>query len=570
MAVIGIDLGTTNSLAAIWKDGVARIIPNALGKSLTPSAVSISDDGTVLVGQAAKERFITNPKDTATCFKRTMGQKFYYQLKDKNFTSIELSSLILSNLKRDAEQFLGESVTEAVISVPAYFNQHQRKATKEAGRLAGLNVERLVSEPTAAALCYGINEKPDMNNALVLDLGGGTFDVSVLEFFEGVIDVKAVSGDNHLGGEDFTHAIAAWFLIVNGIKNPLSAEENAALNKASEIAKFSVCDRLSPHDANISVSVGGKMHTALLTPAIFKEIVSDLLERLKKPIKNALSDAGLKSKEIDAVILMGGATRMNVVTEFAQSVFGERVITSYNPDETVALGAAVLAALKEHNSELKETLLTDICPFTLSTDSLVPDGNSLKSNPLLICVPLIERNTPVPVSIVRRFWTASLSQTSVNIGVFQGESLNPEENVNLGNLEVAVPENFREHEAVDVRFTYDINGLLEVEVTVVSTNFVKKMLINQAGSDMTEEEIKDAQEKMNELKILPWEEEENRALMERGMRLYEETIGDVREKVSLLVSQFESVLGSQKPVQIREMAEKLKEFFDSIEEDDIW
>ena len=565
MAVIGIDLGTTNSLAAIWKDGVARIIPNALGKSLTPSAVSISDDGTVLVGQSAKERFITNPKDTATCFKRTMGQKFFYQLKDKNFTSIELSSLVLSNLKRDAEQFLGESVTEAVISVPAYFNQHQRKATKEAGRLAGLKVERLVSEPTAAALCYGINEKPDMNNALVLDLGGGTFDVSVLEFFEGVIDVKAVSGDNHLGGEDFTHAVAAWFMVVNGLQKPLTAEENAQINKAAEIAKYSVTDRLNPHDANISVSVAGKMYSSLLTPAIFKEITSDLLERLKKPIKNALSDAGLKAREIDAVILMGGATRMNVVTEFAQSVFGERVITSYNPDETVALGAAVLAALKEHNSQLKETLLTDICPFTLSTEVSIESQSSE-----CICSPLIERNTPVPVSIVKHFCTSRLGQTCVDVGVFQGESLKPEENVNLGHLEVAVPANFNEHETIAIRFTYDINGLLEVEVTVLSTGSVKKLLINQGGSDMSEEEIKAAQEKMNELKVLPWEEEENRALLERGMRLYEETIGAVREKVSYLISQFESVLSAQNPAQIREMSAKLKEFFDSIEEDDVW
>lgn len=570
MAIIGIDLGTTNSLVAVWKNGAARIIPNALGKSLTPSAVSVLEDGTLLVGQSAKERCITTPQSTALTFKRTMGQKFFYQLNDKNFTSTELSAIVLASLKRDAEQYLGEEVTEAVISVPAYFNQHQRKATKEAGRIAGLKVERLVSEPTAAALCYGINEKPDMNNALVLDLGGGTFDVSVLEFFEGIIDVKAVSGDNHLGGEDFTHAVAAWFLYANGITQKLSVEENAALNKASEIAKYAVSDRINPHDTNISVTIAGKSYSSVLTPALFKEITADLLERIKKPIKKALLDAGLKSREIDAVILMGGATRMSIVTDFAQSVFGQRVITSYNPDETVALGAAVIAALKEHNQALKETVLTDICPFTLSTDSISGETNNLKAKPDIICVPLIERNTPVPVSIVKRFYTVRKGQTKVNVGVFQGESLKPEENVNLGTLEVAVPENYDDYEDIDIRFTYDINGLLEVEVKVVSTGDTKKLLINQAGSDLTEDEIKAAQEKMNELKILPWEEEENRAILERGMRLYEETIGNVREQVAMLINQFEAALNTQNAEIIRKTATMLTKFFDSIEGEEAW
>lgn len=568
MAVIGIDLGTTNSLVAVWQNGSARIIPNALSKSLTPSAVSVLADGTLLVGQAAKERGITKPSETALAFKRTMGQKFFYQLNDRTFSSTELSALVLSKLKRDAEQYLGQEVTEAVISVPAYFNQNQRKATKEVGRLAGLKVERLVSEPTAAALCYGINEKPDMNNALVLDLGGGTFDVSVLEFFEGVIDVKAVNGDNHLGGEDFTHAIAAWFLYENKITEPLTPSERAELNKASEIAKYAVSDRIAPQKASISVKISGKSHTSLLTREIFAEITADLLARMKKPIKRALSDAGFKARDIDAVILMGGATRMSLVTEFAQSVFGERVITSYNPDETVALGAAVLAALKEHDSSLKETVLTDICPFTLSTDSSLGGQRGINGELEIICVPLIERNSPVPVSIVKRFYASALGQRLVRVGVFQGESLKPEENVSLGNLDVEIPVNNSEHEAVDVRFTYDINGLLEVEVTVVSTKECKKMLINQSCADLTDEEIKEAQEKMNSLKNLPWEEEKNRAILERGMRLYQENVGEKREYIASLISRFEAALNSQRQDAIKAIAEEAKAFFDSLEDDE--
>lgn len=570
MAVIGIDLGTTNSLVAVWKNGAAHIIPNALGKSLTPSAVSILDDNTILIGQAAKDRSITFPEETAMTFKRTMGQKYFYDLKGKSYNSTELSALVLSKLKRDAEQYLGEEVTEAVISVPAYFNQNQRKATKEAGKLAGLKVERLVSEPTAAALCYGINEKPEMNNALVLDLGGGTFDVSVLEFFEGVIDVKAVSGDNRLGGEDFTHTIAAWFLYENKIKDSLTNDENAQLNKAAEIAKYAVSDRIKSYDASMSVTIGGRTYKSTLTPQIFREITLDLINRFKKTIKKALSDAGIKSREIDAVILMGGATRMNLVTEFAQSVFGDRVITSYNPDETVALGAAVLAALKEHDSALKETILTDICPFTLSTDCCIGEADPLNRMGQLICAPLIERNSPVPVSIVKRFFASAYGQKQVGVEVFQGESLKPEENVSLGKLMIDIPENFNEHEAIDVRFTYDINGLLEVEVTVVSNGQVKKMLINQSNVDLTDEEIKAAQEKMENLKTLPWEEEENRALLERGLRLYQETSGDTRQKVSYYISQFEAVLSSQNKEKIRAMADEIKEFFDTIEDEESW
>ncbi|MBR1722758.1 MAG: Hsp70 family protein, partial [Treponema sp.] len=266
--------------------------------------------------------------------------------------------------------------------------------------------------------------------------------------------------------------------------------------------------------------------------------------------------------------LMGGATRMSLVTEFAQSVFGERVITSYNPDETVALGAAVLAALKEHDSSLKETVLTDICPFTLSTDSSLDGQRGIIGELEIICVPLIERNSPVPVSIVKRFYASALGQRLVRVGVFQGESLKPEENVSLGNLDVEIPVNNSEHEAVDVRFTYDINGLLEVEVTVVSTKECKKMLINQSCADLTDEEIKEAQEKMNSLKNLPWEEEENRAILERGMRLYQENVGEKREYIASLISRFEAALNSQRQDAIKAIAEEAKAFFDSLEDDE--
>lgn len=569
MAIIGIDLGTTNSLAAVWQDYGPVIIPNALEKNLTPSVVSILEDGTLLTGQAAKERLISDPNNTANVFKRTMGQRYFYELGGRGYSSTELSAMILKSLKRDAEKFLGQEVTEAVISVPAYFNQNQRKATKEAGKLAGLKVERLVSEPTAAALCYGVNANPDMKNAIVLDLGGGTFDVSVLEFFEGVIDVKAVSGDNRLGGEDFTKSIAAWFLYENNLGEDLSQEDVALISKKAEQVKYAVSDLEHPISAAMTVNIKDVEYSKTLTPEIFSVLTKDLMERFKVPIKKAIRDAGLTVSEIDSVILMGGATRMKCVRDFAERVFGDRVITSYNPDETVALGAAILGALKDHNKDLRETVLTDICPFTLSTDVLKPGINPFSEEAETVCDPIIERNSPVPISVVKRYYTAYLGQRQTEVSVYQGESLNPKENLFLGKLTCEVPVNTKAHECIDIRYTYDINGLLEVEVSVPSDGTKKSMVINQNNNDLSDVEIEEARKKMESLKILPWEDEENIAILERANRLYEETSGTQREYIAKLIVEFQSVLARQHPTEIAELKQKMLSVFDSFE-DDIW
>lgn len=569
MAIIGIDLGTTNSLAAVWQDYGPVIIPNALEKNLTPSVVSILEDGTLLTGQAAKERLISDPNNTANVFKRTMGQRYFYELGGRGYSSTELSAMILKSLKRDAEKFLGQEVTEAVISVPAYFNQNQRKATKEAGKLAGLKVERLVSEPTAAALCYGVNANPDMKNAIVLDLGGGTFDVSVLEFFEGVIDVKAVSGDNRLGGEDFTKSIAAWFLYENNLGEDLFQEDVALISKKAEQVKYAVSDLEHPISAAMTVNIKDVEYSKTLTPEIFSVLTKDLMERFKVPIKKAIRDAGLTVSEIDSVILMGGATRMKCVRDFAERVFGDKVITSYNPDETVALGAAILGALKDHNKDLKETVLTDICPFTLSTDVLKPGINPFTEEAETVCDPIIERNSPVPISVVKRYYTAYLGQRQTEVSVYQGESLNPKENLFLGKLTCEVPVNTKSHECIDIRYTYDINGLLEVEVSVPSDGTKKSMVINQNNNDLSDVEIEEARKKMESLKILPWEDEENIAILERANRLYEETSGTQREYIAKLIVEFQSVLARQHPTEIAELKQKMLSVFDSFE-DDIW
>lgn len=561
MAIIGIDLGTTNSLVALWKNGKPIMIPNANGTHLTPSVVSVDEDGTILVGESAKERLITFPNQTASCFKRTMGQKRFYQLGEKIFNSVELSSIILKSLKTDAEKFLNEEIEEAVISVPAYFNQNQRKATKDAAKLAGLKVERLVSEPTAAALCHGVQNKEEFSTVMVLDLGGGTFDVSLLELFDGVVDVKAVSGDNHLGGEDFTRLIANWFLSENEIAEKLKPEEMSKLIKISENAKKIVTDiEEQPGFCEMKITISEKEYKKVLTYKTFQEITKTLMAKMIVPIKKVLSDASIKIDDIDGVILMGGATRMKIVRDFANDVFGKKVITSYNPDETVALGASILGAMKANDFELKETVLTDICPFTLGTVVAVDDFSSE-----VMFSPIIERNSPVPISVMKEYYTSYLGQNRVDVKIYQGESLNPDENLKLGVLEADVPKNDNEHEKINIRFTYDINGLLEVEVTT-SDGEKKSLLLNQNDSDLSEQEIKEAQKKMQSLKILPWEESQNRLLLERGNRLFAEHLGEIREQISKAIYDFKIALKSQNPERIKQVYFSVKSFFDKIEE----
>lgn len=565
MAVIGIDLGTTNSLAAIWKNGEAVIIPNSNGSSLTPSVVSVLDDSTVLVGQSAKERLITHPKETASCFKRTMGQKYFYDLGDKVFSSVELSALVLKNLKQDAEKFLGEEVEEAVISVPAYFNQHQRKATVNAAKYAGLKVERLVSEPTAAALCHGIQNAEGMSTALVLDLGGGTFDVSLLELFDGVIDVKAVSGDNQLGGEDYTRAIAAWFLSVNDLVDKLSPEDMSKVMKLSEIAKRNVSADENASTV-ISTTLLGKEINSTLTYKTFQTITADLQNRVLKPIKKVLKDAEITREDVDAVILMGGATRMVNFFDYAVEIFGNKIISGYNPDETVARGAAVLAAMKQHDAAFKETVLTDVCPFSLGVEAYDESADIFSDTTKRSTAfsPIIERNTPVPVSIKKMYSSMFPGQKSVEINVYQGESLTLSEDLFLGKLKVPLSKS-KEIEEISIRFTYDINGLLEVEATTLSDNKTSKLFLNNQNVDMTEEEIENVFSNLESIKIAPWKKQENLAIIERAKRLFEETVGEKRELVDEALSKFNKALSTQNPATIKNVAEEVTKFFDSIE-----
>lgn len=469
MAKIGIDLGTSNSLVAHWTEQGPVIIPNSLGKHLTPSVVSIDDNHEILIGQIAKERMITHPDLTAATFKRFMGTDKKYQLGSYTFTPEDLSSFVLKSLKADAEAALDEEIEEAVISVPAYFNDAQRKATLRAAALAGLHVERLISEPTAAAMSYGLHQQDADTRFLVFDLGGGTFDVSVLEFFEGVMQVQSIAGDNYLGGEDFTGLLLTYFTENQGIEfSSLSGKAQSALLKQAELCKLSLAEA---NTGEMVFHEGEQTYRLSIDRNQYEKLASQLLLRLRTPIERALRDASLMPKDMDAVILIGGATRMPVIKSIVGKMFGRLPYSQINPDEAIALGAAIQVAMKERNVGLQEMILTDVCPFTLGISTSKRMDNDTYEGGYFS--PIIERNTPIPVSRVERYTTIRDNQSAIEISVYQGESRKVANNVKLGELEIAIPRAKAGQEDVDVRYTYDINGVLEVEVTAVSTGLKK-------------------------------------------------------------------------------------------------
>lgn len=561
MIRIGIDLGTTNSLIAYWTEEGPMIIPNSLGEHLTPSVVSIDDNGEILVGKIAKERQITHPELSASVFKRAMGSKKTYKLGGKEFLPEELSALVLKALKEDAEHYLGIPISEAVVSVPAYFSDAQRKATKRAGELAGLKVDRLVTEPTAAALAYGIHNTDADTKILVFDLGGGTFDVSILEFFDGIMEVRAVAGDNYLGGEDFTEVLIDMFLKHHGL-NKESLDENtySLLRKEAEFSKRSFSEDKA---ATLKCAIHGEILSYDITAEEYEKAVKGLLNRLKEPVERALSDSQLKLNEIEAILMVGGANKLPLIRHFVSKLFGKFAYVNINPDEVVALGAAVQAALMGKNAAFKEIILTDVCPYTLGTTVSVKKAYGHYESGHFF--PIIERNTTIPVSKVERLYTIYDNQKVINVEILQGESRLSKDNIYLGELNVPVPPAASGEEAVDIRYTYDINGILEVEVTVVSTGAKRSIIIEKNAGHMSKEEISKRMESLSYLKIHPRENHENKLLIARGERLYQENLGPIRHEIARLISEFEDVLEKQDLREIQDTRNKLKEVFNTID-----
>lgn len=553
--IVGIDLGTTNSLIAYYTDQGPKVIPNRLGEKLTPSIVSIDEDGTVYVGRTAQERLRLYPESSAAVFKRDMGSAKKYQLGQKEFTAEELSSLVLRSLKEDAEAYLGQPVTEAVISVPAYFNDMRRKATKRAGELAGFKVERIINEPTAAAIAYGLYNETGHAKNLVFDLGGGTFDISILDYFAPILEVRAVAGDNYLGGEDFTKVIEDMFFKKNEELNPetLSPREKALIWKAAESCKVELSDSGAAH---VKCVIGEKQYDTEITYASYEKACESLYDRIRLPIKKALSDAKLKITDIDKVVLVGGATKYSGVRTFVSKTFHIFPDTTINPDEAVALGAALEGAMKERVESIKEVILTDVCPFTMGTDVVVDTDMGFKEGGHYC--PILERNTIIPASRTKTFYTVRDNQDKIEIRVLQGESRMADFNLELGTLEVDVPKAKAGKESVDVTYTYDINSILEVVVKVNSTGVSKKQIIKGQYTEMTDEEIEARFRELSYLKISPREWEENKLIMLKAERLYEELLGQDRQALELEINKFEGAMATQDKDVIDKARERLE------------
>lgn len=489
---VGIDLGTTNSVVAVLEAGEPIVIANAEGQRTTPSVVAFSkDDAEVLVGEVAKRQAITNPDRTIRSVKRHMGTNWTVDIDGKKYNPQEISARTLMKLKRDAEAYLGEAVTQAVITVPAYFDDAQRTATKEAGTVAGLEVLRIINEPTAAALAYGLEKDNDDQTILVFDLGGGTFDVSVLEIGDGVFEVKSTSGDTQLGGDDWDDAIIEWMIaqFKNAHGVDLGSDKMAAqrLKEAAEKAKIELSQTQSTsiNLPFITATADGPLHMEeTLSRSKFQEITSDLLARVKKPFEAAIKDAGLKQADIDHVVMVGGSTRMPAVTELVESMTGKEANKTVNPDEVVAIGAAVQAGVLK--GDVKDVLLLDVTPLSLGIET---KGSVMHK--------LIERNTTIPTRRTETFTTAEDSQPSVEIHVIQGEREMASYNKTLGKFQlVDLPPAPRGVPQIEVTFDIDANGIVHVSAKDRATSKEQSITITGQSSmskDDIEQMVKDAE-----------------------------------------------------------------------------
>ena len=479
---IGIDLGTTNSVVAVMEGGKPTVIANAEGSRTTPSIVGFSKTGEKLVGQLAKRQAILNPDKTIASIKRHMGEDYKKNIDGKDYTPQEISAMILRKLADDASNYLGEKVTSAVITVPAYFNDAQRQATKDAGKIAGLDVLRIVNEPTAAALAYGL-EKDKSEKVLVFDLGGGTFDVSILEIGDGVHEVLSTSGDTHLGGDDFDQKVMDWICEEFQKQEGIDLRgDKQAMQRVKEAAEKAKCELSSVMETNINLpfitaDANGPKHLDLnLTRAKFEDLSRDLLNRCKIPVENALKDAGVSKSDIDEVVLVGGSTRIPAVQQLVKEYTGKEPNQSVNPDEVVAVGAAIQAGVLA--GEVKDIVLLDVTPLTLGIETL---GG--------VMTPLVPRNTTIPVSKSQVFSTAENNQTAVDIHVLQGERPMASDNKSLGMFRLdGIPPAMRGLPQIEVTFDIDANGIVNVSAKDKATNKEQKITITNS-SNLSEQDI---------------------------------------------------------------------------------
>ncbi len=554
MAILGIDLGTTNSLGAVYRNGKVELIPNRFGSFLTPSVVSVTEDGSVVTGQIAKERLITHPKDTAFSFKKNMGSDQKYNLGGKTFLPEELSGFIVSAIVEDAKEYMGEEIKDVIISVPAYFHDKQRVATKRAGALAGVNVKRIVNEPSAAALASYFDTQNEQL-FLVFDFGGGTLDVSIVDCFDTMVDILAVSGDNHLGGDDFNEAVAEGFLREHQLqRGNLSEKEYAILLRQAEKCKIALS---TEKEVKMTAVLGGQTYQSVYTNERMMRESSAVWKRIQTVLRRALRDSRVEVEDIDAVILAGGSGKMPLVQSYMEQLFDQTPLVTGFSDQLIARGLGLVCGVMERKDEVRDYILTDICPFTLGTGV---NNEADPKHPYMSAI--IERNSILPCSKIRGFSTAADYQSEVKIEILQGEEPYAEDNVQLGVVTVAVPKKKKGMESVDVRFTYDINGILEVEVTVVSTGKSVKKVLSQ---NMDEKELARRMKQLEKLKVHPKDMTENQLILERLQALYEEALPETRDRLMYHIRNFESTLVEQDPRRIRKYREFLEHMIASLE-----
>ncbi len=556
MAIIGIDLGTTNSLAACWRDGRLELIPGEDGNVLFPSAVGYVEGEGFLVGAAAKERLLTNPGDTVASFKCFMGTAKEYRLGSRMYTPMELSAMVLERLKRNAERVLQEEVEEAIVTVPAYFNDKQRSDTKKAAQVAGLRVERLINEPSAAALAYRMAVGEEDRTLIVFDFGGGTLDLSYVECFDNVIEIVAVAGDNHLGGDDIDRAIQSHFCKVNGlVEEKLSLEELARIRNLAEQSK---CALSASGQADMGLTVGGRVCRAQLNEDILFEICMPLFGKMKQLFLHLLEDADSRVSQIDDLVMVGGSSRLGVVKRFLSELLGKEPVVLDETDRVVALGAGIYAGIRRRGEEIRDMLLTDVCPFTLGIGIRNRSGQDKN-----ILSPMIERNSTLPASCRNRFVTTSDYQREILVKIYQGEEYYVDDNVYLGEVAIEVALKPAGQAWVDVQFTYDINGILHVSVENEMGERRQILLANQA---LSEEELERYSKELEKIMRPPMEQPENQEMLARFLAYFENSTGERREHIGAMIDYITQGLCSGRKKTVRNAIENARAWLAMLEE----
>ena len=527
MTILGVDLGTTNSLAVVYKEGKPVRIPNAYGEYVTASAVSILD-GKIVVGKLAKERLITHPECSASLFKRNMGSDVTYTLDRKEYDSATLSSFVVKQLIEDAQNYLHEEISEVVISVPAYFNARQRQDTKRIGELLGIKVERLINEPSAAAIACHMDD--EYETFVVFDFGGGTLDVSVVDCFENVISINAISGNNHLGGTDFDRAMAEYFCLKNGLDyNTLDSSFQQSILRTCEQAKI----KLSTQNVvEVSLVHLNKNYNCIFDENVLFNTTHSLLESCKNVIGKAVKDSGFSASELDSLILVGGSSKMPVLQHYLSDALNIPVLKEGNMDSLVALGLGKYIGIKQRDENIKDVVVTDICPFSLSTSTYNEQNPDLELSTVLI-----PKNSVLPTSKKMTLRTVHKGQTKVNISVFQGQAMYAKENLFLGQAFIHVPRNMHDYESFDLIYSYDINSMLYVEAIVHST---KEHYIFRVSKGDVLEKV-DASVRLDSIKEVSlglYQNNEVDALLARIERIYQEVDEETQDYLMKLHTEF--------------------------------